>query len=315
MGVGYGKLLLFGEHAAVYGYPAVGVRLDRTIELSVGYDEKAKTAEQVLLAQLPGASAQQLVAAMVSLPELLHTHYPDAARTLPETRPYLTDITGTLPMSLGFGSSAAFCTGVIRTLLPNVATKDPDRFWLAAHQLEHTFHGRPSGIDTALAAFPGPSLIRPQTSGMPARSACRLPNATLVVGAVRREKTTADLIAGLGKLREASRSQTQARIERLGALAEASIDLPDARAFGAQADRAQRELAALELSSEELETALSVLRDTGALGAKLSGAGGGGAFFGVFDNHENAETAADALRRSAAVLFSEIMTVGTDSSV
>jgi mevalonate kinase len=309
MAVGYGKLLLFGEHAAVYGFPAVGMRLESSIELSVGYADDDAARERALLAALPMSSAAQLIAAMEQLPRLLSSHYAELAADIPDQRPWLSTIAGTLPMSLGFGSSAAFCTGIIRAVVPGIERYGLDRFWTAAHELEHTFHGRPSGIDTALATFPGASMIQPQTSGLPSRVSCLLPPAWLVIGAVPRRRSTAELIEGLRLLREQEPEETQARIERLGRYAASVPEMSDASTFGTLANAAQAELSALGLSSPDLDQALSVLADCGALGAKLSGAGGGGAFFGVLATEEEAKKTAATVEAAADVLVTMVLSL------
>ncbi|MFW6312973.1 MAG: hypothetical protein ACOC2N_03730, partial [Spirochaetota bacterium] len=77
---------------------------------------------------------------------------------------------------------------------------------------------------------------------------------------------------------------------------------PDAVVLGRLADEAHTILASLGLSTDELDRALDSLRNAGATGAKLSGAGGGGAFFGVFVKRAEAtaalESIGDALDRA-----------------
>jgi len=305
--VGYGKLLLFGEHAAVYGYPALGIRLAATLEVTIGEPEAGTEREQKLLTSLPSQARLQLQTALQRLPALLDSHYgtdlPPAARR----PPVLERIAGPLPMSMGFGSSAAFCTAVIRSVFPGAERHGLQRFWAAAHELEHIFHGNPSGIDTGLSIFPGASLIEPVPGTLPIRSPCRLAEATLVVGAIDRQESTAALIAGLRRRREHSPGPVEERLKRLGEISREAAAAPDARTLGDLATEAQAHLCQLGLSTGALEQLLSVLRDAGALGAKLSGAGGGGAFFGVFSEHGQAKKAAVALAATAGVSFTEMI--------
>ena len=84
------------------------------------------------------------------------------------------------------------------------------------------------------------------------------------------------------------------RIAELGRLSEAAIAeidarKPDARRLGSLASKAQEALSALGLSTAETDRVLAAGRQAGARGGKLSGAGGGGAWFLLFDDAEGAE--------------------------
>lgn len=281
VGRGYGKLILFGEHAAVYGHPALGVRLDDYLE--VEYEERSPEAGW----SLPRVGERE--AAMIR----------DAITALPGApRGGRLDVRGTLPMSVGFGSSAAFCTALLRATGAG-GSFTPERLWTEAHRLEHFFHGTPSGIDTGLSIYEGASLVYPNPPGLPDRIAAQLPNATILVGAVARTSTTAELVAGLRTRREHDAAAVESALNLLGELSASAADrarTPDAEALGARADEAHDVLAGLGLSSPPLERAVTALRRSGAHGAKLSGAGGGGAFFGVFSDDETAAQATVALR-------------------
>ena len=144
VGRGYGKLLLFGEHAAVYRYPAVGIQLEQSLMVT------ADTAKRWSFPQLiPSAYHQPLVDALA---EVLGY----------EPQPMRLTLSGELPVGVGFGSSAAFCSALLQAV-------EPDRFsqadrmvlWHAAHRLEHLFHGTPSGIDTGLSIHPGAHALFP----------------------------------------------------------------------------------------------------------------------------------------------------------
>lgn len=278
VGRGYGKLLLFGEHAAVYGHPAVGIRLDEYLEVEISCGSAPDWS-------LPGLDEPEASLIRTSLEGLPGSPEPGVVR-----------IRGTLPMSVGFGSSAAFCTGVLRAAgFPG----DSLALWEAAHRLEHVFHGTPSGIDTGLSVYPGASILYPKPPALPDRAPARLPPAWLLVGALPRTSTTASLVTGIRTLRDRDPSRVDAILCELGSLSRDAASLetcPDAASLGRLADEAQTRLASLSLTTPELDLALAALRTSGSTGAKLSGAGGGGAFFGVFRDEAGAASAARILR-------------------
>ncbi|MFP4112815.1 MAG: mevalonate kinase [Spirochaetota bacterium] len=287
IGRGYGKLLLFGEHAAVYGHPAVGIRLEDYLEVEVlGADDARSGGGDRRNDSLNDRERSLVVEALRRLPGWTHEN--------------TITVRGTLPMSLGFGSSAAFCTALIRATRPEIGKRE---LWAEAHRLEQVFHGTPSGIDTGLSVYDGASIIYPSPPELPGRGPADLPRAVLLVGALPRTSTTAELVAGIRALRRRDSESVDRSLDRLGALSRDAASretCPDARALGAAAREAQEVLRRLGLSTPQLDDALGTLERAGALGAKLSGAGGGGAFYGVFETPETADAAAEALKTRTA---------------
>jgi mevalonate kinase len=163
--------------------------------------------------------------------------------------------------------------------------------------LEHLFHGTPSGIDTALSIHRGVHALLPVTGGLPELRPVTLPHGHLVIGAIPRARSTAELVAEVGRRRAADPDGTAAILDRLGAIAgEVAESPPTIGQLGALANEAHGLLASLGVSTPETDLATTYLVEHGALGAKLSGAGGGGAFYGFFGEAATARTCADRLR-------------------
>jgi mevalonate kinase len=229
----------------------------------------------------------------------------DRAPHLPPSR---VEITSDLPVSSGFGSSAALCTALAYwSLAAETSVADgtaPQReAWRRAHELEAFFHGTPSGIDTGLVALRGVQAFHfasDQQGGLPAATPLSDTLPPLVVGAIPRGRSTRELVALVRGRREAHRATTEALLSRLGSLTEDAIDLlsghhTSAEALGRIASTAHSCLADLGVSSPTLDRILQVGIDAGALGGKLSGAGDGGAFYVVCADLETAEAAHAAI--------------------
>jgi len=305
IGRGFGKLLLFGEHSAVYGYPALGVRLDWSLEVMVSDSPEW---------EFPAVVTDRYRAALIdSLDTIVGSDH----------GPFAISVCGDLPLSVGLGSSAAFCTALLRAINP-VRFADTESLWHAAHALEHVFHGRPSGIDTGLSVYAGASLFTRNSgadeqggafdsgsaslstehavvSPVPQREPIALPHGYLLLCAIPRTASTAALVQRVADRRASDPDGTVAIMEELGKVAErvahgADGKRPSLGETGELATRAHRALVRLGVSSVELDEGVRLLEKAGALGAKLSGAGGGGAFYGVFQTHAAAETAAAAAR-------------------
>ncbi len=303
-----GKLLLFGEHSAVFGYPALGTALHQRLTLRV-----------------EPASHYSV---------RLHSHHgqvdPDALRafaahieaTIDRRTPAFFHVHSDLPVESGFGSSAALCTAIALWALEgeendsDLPRSTAESAWALAHRLEHFFHGTPSGIDTGLSSLAGVQAFQfdrgPGCLPSPRRLDVPLP--PLVVGSIPRERSTRELVAAVRGHLASSEKRVRPLLDRLGMLCEDAIaalstghpsgpvapaavesaDVPTA--IAGLADRAQSALRALGVSTHHTDALLDLARTYGALGGKLSGAGGGGAFYAVCATAESAAIVAERIR-------------------
>lgn len=313
-GVGYGKLLLFGEHAAVFGHPAVGISLPLRTRVVVSDAAPSDFGTNAFRDEAGGG-----VRRPDDLVEIRHL-YAEACRLMggrPEEeydQSFVVD--SSVPIGVGFGSSAALSVAIARAAKGRpVRTQAEGRrsdaeIWRVAHELEKRYHGTPSGIDTGLAALGGARLFRRRKSpagrhagGLPTAESLRSPAAFLVVAALTRESSTKELVAGVRRRLEDEPARISPALERLGRIAEEAAaylsskeahssvttrQMQDAVILGELCEEAQMLLRTIGVSSGRVEDALAVLRAAGATGAKLSGAGGGGAVFGLFETAEAA---------------------------
>lgn len=297
-GAGYAKLILFGEHAAVYGYPAVGVALtDRTEVIITPGDGTAWTAPDLAPIFQP-----YLNDLMTALETELPAVWPAADIRALRGR---IAVESTVPVAQGFGSSASLCVALAEAALKTVAAGDavPERLsWRLANRLERLFHGKPSGIDTGLALHAGMTAFSFGSDELP--DATRLDGASfsLVAGAVPRTANTRQQIAAIAQRVSGDDRRTVDLLAELGAIAAAAVkmlprvaDAGTIRELGKMADRAHAALAELGLNTPQLAECLAVCGECGAAGGKLSGAGGGGAFYALFTEEASAHHAAATL--------------------
>ena len=279
VGKANGKLILFGEHAAVYGHPAVGVSLPESTMVRLGDPGGAAwDLDSIAPADRDGVGAI-LARLEAALPVL-------GARGRASVQ-----IESDVTRKAGFGSSAALCGACARAALARAGEADSSpgaaRAWTLAHDAERIFHGTPSGVDTGLALLNGMCVLRPRPPALPDFQRVPPRGLQIVVGAVQRDAGCAALVLGLGaRVRSGDRAARES-IDALGRIASQAAELlsgderPVGEELGVLADRAMEELAALGLSTPEMDRLLRSARTAGALGAKLSGAGGGGAFFAL----------------------------------
>ncbi len=276
---GNAKLILFGEHAAVYGYPAAGLPLPMTTQItfqpgsrfSVEADSlDDKTVFSELLRQLE---------------KILNT-----AAALKNLRGEW-KISGSVPRCGGFGSSAALCTALARVVLKHRDAQYNESVHRLAHQLERQFHGTPSGIDTGMSSDSTSAVWKSSANDIPRRIPLSIPEWYLCYGALPRSSSTSEAVSRLRDARQAGDESVIKTLRSLGHITETFINLAESAhsdqrgpsAFpgeaAALANAAQKCLNSLELSNPAMEKILLLAKQSGALGGKLSGAGLGGAFW------------------------------------
>lgn len=270
-----GKLILAGEHAVVYGHPAIAfaVTLGTTVQLArrPGHTEvEGCTAADAEGAHLIEADPRLLTALRAALPEQglgVHIH---------------TD----LPVGRGMGSSAALAVALVRAVARLEGREAAAAECQArGFEIERVFHGAPSGLDHTVSSLGGGLLYRRGPDGV-RWTRLSLPALSLVVIDTGAPGDTAEMVAGV----RARRPAVDPVLDAIGALVprvEAALGQADpsaaARAVGPLLTENHRLLARLGVSTPALEAAVALALDHGATGAKLAGAGGGGVAIALLD--------------------------------
>ncbi len=295
-GHGSGKVILLGEHAVVYGVPAIAAGL------AVGAIARASDGPPALHIAPWNVSVQPvddapLAQAFAALLAARHTDVREGERATDRT----VHAEVTLPGSAGLGSSAAIGVAVLRALdHADGITRDFDRSQAIALAWERVFHGNPSGIDTALALAGGlaryrrhPAPGQRSLEPIAMRSALRL-----VVGHSGASGSTKETVAHVATLRVkdadafagALADFTQVVTDGERALADGAL-----ASLGAAFDRCHALLATWGVSTPTLNAMCARANDAGALGAKLTGGGGGGCMIALAQGDDAAKRVREAL--------------------
>lgn len=269
-GRGNGKTVLLGEHAVVYGMPAIaaGISLGATAQATPSGSFAIRVAERGAV----DGDGSELAAALRR-----------AAETV-GAGPHRVDVDVNLPLGSGLGGSAAIGVAVTRALLAATGQQETqERVLQGADAWERVFHGNPSGVDAA-AAYAGGCIWFTKAAGIqPLFVAVPLRLVICLAGPPASTKQMVEDVRRLGERRPDLLAKSLAGIESLVKNAKLCIEAGDMHGLGQLMNYNQMLLSGLFLSTPDVERACSVAREAGALGAKLTGAGGGGAVIALCD--------------------------------
>ena len=293
-----GKIILFGEHAVVYGRPA----------LAAPVTQVQATAE-VTEAELPGIHVEAPDVGLAARLDDLPGDQPLAravrltldALPPPVSPPTLrVAVRSTIPVAAGLGSGAAVAVALIRALSAHLGHPLTDEQVSAlAYEVEKLHHGTPSGIDNTVITYARPVYF---VKGEPLETFQAAAPFTIVIGDTGRPGLTKASVGDLRALWQAEPQRWEAVFARVGGIvraARAAIQNGDLPSLGALMDANHALLQEMTVSSPELDALAAAARSAGALGAKLSGGGRGGNMIALVEP-ALARPVADALVRAGA---------------
>ncbi len=267
-----GKVILLGEHAAVYGRHALALPIPNALRV---HAEHSKSATRIVVPAWrvertvePGA-ASGLDAAVALISRQLGL----------DDRHFSIAVDTELPAGMGLGSSAAIAVGVTRALAAlHSLDIDDERINAIAFECEKLAHGDPSGIDNTISTFARPMLFR--NDGELEGHALDLGSVPpLLIAHGTEAAPTREQVAGVRSRYERAPERYEALFDEIDKLSVAGAKLlqtKDYEDLGLLMNVCQGLLNAIEVSTPALEKMIALARQAGAVGAKLTGGGGGG---------------------------------------
>ena len=289
-----GKLILFGEHAVVFGEPALSTAINLRTEVFARPHTEWRA---------DGGSFD----------EPRYRYVKEALRRAWKGGPLWLEIRSMIPTGAGLGSSAAVTVAALGAVA-ELEGRDlnPPMIARQAFEVEHEVQGRASPIDTTTATAGGGILVRKEagngllwTIGRDTRRwflhQCALPPLTLVVGNTGIGAATGPLVAGVKERvdRSPEAAEQVREIGRITLDGLAALQRKDLEGAGRLMDRNHAILNELGVGHPMLEKLIAAARPH-SFGAKLTGAGGGGSMFALTDRPEKV---ARAIREAGGKAF------------
>ncbi|MCY3781764.1 MAG: mevalonate kinase [Chloroflexi bacterium] len=300
------KAILLGEHAVVYGMPAIALPLSQVrayVDYEISKNLLTVSAENSTQLSLrwsqDGQSAGDPVALMISLTA---RHF--GAQELRGKIVIRSDI----PIASGLGSGAAVSAALGRAVAAILGVElSICALNELVYQVEKLHHGTPSGIDNTVVVYEKPVYFvkDAKLEFMHVSQPLHLVVADTGIAALTRET-----VADVRDRYQRQPQQTRALLESIGMLTEQArqhIEAGGARQLGELMTQNHELLQRLGVSSHSLNRLVDASSAAGAYGAKLSGGGGGGNVIALVDENKTQTVAAALLAAGAKRVFSSFI--------
>jgi mevalonate kinase len=311
-----GKVILFGEHAVVYGRPALAVPVTQ-VKAEAIVEPAPAEGGLILYAQdlaaeirITGASAGADEPARSYQPLVLAARLTLAELDLREVPPWRVTIRSSIPIASGLGSGAAVSAAIARAMADAAGRSlSPQALSTIVFEVDKVHHGTPSGIDNSVIAYGQPVYF---VQGQQPRPFVIKRPFTLAIANTGVASPTKAAVTHVRQAWQREPARFEALFDRIAAIvdqARAAITEGTPGALGPLMDENHALLREVGVSSPELETLAEAARATGATGAKLSGAGRGGNLIALVT--AATQDAVAAATRAAGAVDVIVTTVGT----
>lgn len=295
-GSAHGKIILMGEHAVVYGEPAIAFPFKATpVKIEIRQTDSlthiASSYYQGVLSNAPRS--------LSNLSVLIETICSDLHQS---SNHLFVTITSFIPAERGMGSSAAVATALVRALF-SYFDQPLDRAKLLDYVdiSEKIAHGNPSGIDARVTSSESPLFYK---KGSAIELLSLNISGYLILADTGVKGQTLQSVADVADQVNALPEETMAIISQIGQLtqkAKEAILKNQRETLGVLMTQAHVSLRQLNVSNAVLDHLVDTALSHGALGAKLTGGGRGGCMIALTETEKAADTISNKLMEKGAV--------------
>lgn len=309
-----GKVILFGEHAVVYGYPAIVSAIDLRIRCIV----KDSNQEKIMLVIKEKCIDKQIkedndVTFFLDFEN--GSFVLEKGKQHPDLDPTFSFIVNEIfkktkldyyplikyeseiPIAAGLGSSAARSVATIASLFEYIGEQVSQReICDLAFKAEKIVHGNPSGVDNTISTYGGIHFY--ENKEFIPIGLQEFPGHIVIANSMI-HRNTKEYVEKVGSLIKKEPEKYKDVLEKIGKItieAKTSLIDTDIDRVGELMNLNHAFLEELGVGHPLLSKLVKILNQNGSLGSKLTGAGGGGCVIGVFDNLRKAIQATENIQ-------------------
>ena len=278
-----GKIILFGEHSVVYKGPAILLAVDRRATViaskrddkriyidseDLGFSGYFDDGEYTAITGKAWRGRNMAALDVASRKVMAHLKVEGGVNL---------KVRSMIPIAVGLGSSAAVCvatTAAVGELFDGNLTKE--QISGLSFEGEKVIHGNPSGADNSVATYGG---IMRYERGIGLKRLQLEEPLPFIIGNTRKKRSTRNMVEGVKSLKDRNPEVVDPIIYTMAGLSQTGLDAllrGDREKLGDLMNINHGLLSAIGVSTIELDDLVYAARREGALGAKLTGAGGGG---------------------------------------
>jgi mevalonate kinase len=270
-GHGNGKLILFGEHFVNFSKKGIVIPVEKGIKVFV---RKKADKKDLIGKENKGWDNEKTRAAIAYLKEKLGISKGIEIR-----------IKENMPIKAGFGSSAAFCVGLIKAVskMENLNLKLNEINDLA-YNMERFYHGNPSGIDNTASVYKRAFLFKKGEKPVFLNYKTEL---SFAIAVLERQGNTKELVERFYKFSEENKDAFEEMLnayDNILSLALYGLSNNKKEIIGKAMCLNHLLLKLANLSNKSVEKLFNMSLKNGCFGCKISGAGRGGAFLALCKN-------------------------------
>jgi len=264
-----GKVILFGEHAVVYGRHAVVTAINRRCYADVKKSNNIRISSSIAVTGLDFKKHPYVSFALKRFMDI---------KKIPGAE---IKIESEVPISSGLGSSAAVTVAVLKALDAEFEARlNNEDIYEIARNVELDVQGKASGTDPFISTYGGTWLI-------PEKERFEIENLRILVVDSQQSSITSEMVSKVAELKEKYPEIIDRIFDAIDAISLKSMEFlkkSEIYKIPTMVSINQSLLRAIGVSTKEIDLLITTLSEKG-ITAKITGAGGGGCIIGFGDDN------------------------------
>ena len=258
-----GKIILSGEHAVVYGYPALLIAINRRLTLRLN----KKKGDDKIISSCPPFLAKY---GLKKISQKLQ---------LKSNQGWRVKIDSTIPMTGGMGSSAALSVAITAALYWSTGNNwDIEKINRLAYEIEKKQHGNPSGGDNTVSAYGGFLWYRKESEDLKSFSSLtpKKKIKIVMIDSGKPVESTGDMVEKVKEMRQLDKKRVEGIFKEMEEITRSFLRLlTGERSYNLSnlLNKNQELLERIGIVSPESSRLIKKIKSLGGA-AKVSGAGG-----------------------------------------